>query len=260
MKNAIYVTICFLAGIIWALLVTDTKIDTKKDSEVATFQNKTFTANGVSFKMIAVKGGIMTMGCTPEQEGECYPDEGVANQKNISSFMIGETEVTQELWNAVMGNNPSKFKGDLQRPVERVPWEKCQEFINKLNSITGKNFRLPSEEEWEYAARGGQSSKSYKYCGSNNVEEIAWWKNNSGTKTHPVKTKKPNELGIYDMSGNVYEWCNDYYSDAKGVIKFDSHVLRGGCWSATKRNLRVSYRYFAPTNNPSERTGFRLAL
>jgi formylglycine-generating enzyme required for sulfatase activity len=139
MKNTIYITICFLIGVVWAFFSTDVK-----KSEEIMFQNEVFTVNGVSFKMIAVEGGVITMGCTPEQEGECYPDEGVATQKNISSFMIGETEVTQELWHAVMGNNPSKFKGDLNRPVERVSWAKCQEFIEKLN-IENKivNLQLP---------------------------------------------------------------------------------------------------------------------
>ncbi|MBR4803710.1 MAG: SUMF1/EgtB/PvdO family nonheme iron enzyme, partial [Bacteroidales bacterium] len=149
---------------------------------------QTFTVKGVTFKMIRVQGGTFRMGCTSEQGSECWDEESPAHSVTLSDYYIGETEVTQELWQAVMGNNPSSFKGS-SNPVERVSWEDCQEFITRLNSLTGYNFRLPTEAEWEYAARGGRKSQGYKYSGSNTLGNVAWYDGNSGNKTHPVKTK-----------------------------------------------------------------------
>ena len=181
----------------------------------------------------------------------------------------GETEVTQELWEAVMGSNPRKFSGS-QRPVERVSWNDCQEFITKLNNLTGKNFRLPTEAEWEYAARGGNKSKSYKYSGSNTIDNVAWYGSNSSSRTHDVKTKQANELGIYDMSGNVYEWCQDrydrkYYQNSSqtnptGPMSGSLRVLRGGSWSYYAGNCRVSRRYHFNPGFRSNSRGLRLAL
>jgi formylglycine-generating enzyme required for sulfatase activity len=172
--------------------------------------NKEFTVNGVSFTMVKVDGGTFKMGATSEQGSDAEEDEKPAHSVTLSSYWIGQTEVTKALWNAVMGTNPSLSKGD-ELPVENVSWKDCQKFIKKLNQLTGETFRLPTEAEWEYAARGGNKSKGYKYSGSNDLGTVAWSSNNSLPKTHPVATKQPNELGIYDMSGNVYEWCNDYY-------------------------------------------------
>lgn len=256
--NTLISILCFTIGVILAIIDTGGVFNiSKKDTAI---QNKIFTVNGISFSMIAVEGGNFTMGCTAEQGEDCYDDEMPSVDKYVANFMIGETEVTQLLWNSVMESNPSEFKGRPNNPVEKVSWNKCQEFINRLNQLTGENFRLPTEAEWEYAARGGKKTIGYKYSGSNTCENVAWCKNNSGGKTHTVKSKIPNELGIYDMSGNVYEWCQDYYIDANGIRKEGSHVLRGGCWSGTNRNERVSYRYYAPAENPSSRSGFRLAL
>ncbi len=168
--------------------------------------SQTFTVNGVSFKMIFVEGGTFTMGATAELESDALGGEKPTHRVTLSSYMIGETEVTQELWQAVMGGNPSLHKG-ARNPVEWVSWNDCQEFIDKLNRLTGRKFGLPTEAQWEYAARGGNRSKGYKYSGSNNIDELAWYDGNSGT--HLVATKKPNELGIYDMSGNLWEWCQD---------------------------------------------------
>ena len=173
-------------------------------------QNKVFTVNGVSFKMIAVKGGTFTMGATSEQTG-AESDESPTHSVTLSDYYIGETEVTQELWSAVMGSNPSEFPGNMQRPVEMVSWNDSQTFISRLNELTGETFRLPTEAQWEYAARGGNKAQGRLYSGSDAIDDVAWYYDNSGGMTHPVKTKAPNELGIYDMTGNVYEWCSDWY-------------------------------------------------
>ena len=224
-------------------------------------EDKIFTVNGVTFKMIAVQGGTYTMGATSEQGSDAWDDEKPAHKETVSDFMIGETPVTQELWQAVMGSNPSSFKGDMQRPVEQVSWDDCQAFIRKLNQLTGQNFRLPSEAEWEYAARGGNRSKGCKYAGSNDVDTVAWYNGNSNRTTHPVKTKQPNELGIYDMSGNVWErcqdkWCDDYNSPRDS----DTRVLRGGSWSRNARFVRVSYRNLISPGFRYNADGLRLAL
>ena len=225
------------------------------------FGNNTFTVKGVTFKMIAVKGGTYTMGATSEQGSDAWDNEKPAHKETVSDFMIGETEVTQELWQAVMGSNPSRFTGDLQRPVEMVSWNDCQEFIRKLNQLTGQNFRLPSEAEWEYAARGGNRSRGYKYAGGNDVGAVAWYGYNSGNTTHRVKTKRPNELGIYDMAGNVREWCQDKWcGDYNSPRVSGDRVLRGGRWDFIARCVRVSYRDGSGPGNGSHNFGLRLAL
>jgi formylglycine-generating enzyme required for sulfatase activity len=152
--------------------------------------------------MVYVSGGTFTMGATSEQGSDAYDDENPTHSVTLSSYYIGKYEVTQAEWKAVMGSNPSYFKGD-DRPVEQVSWDDCQTFISRLNSITGRSFSLPTEAQWEFAARGGNSTLGYKYSGSNNVYDIAWYDDNSGGTTHDVGTKSPNELGLYDMSGNV---------------------------------------------------------
>ena len=175
--------------------------------------------------------------------------------------------MTQELWQAVMGSNPSGFKGD-NLPVECVSWDDCQVFIRKLNSLTGQNFRLPTEAEWEFACRGGNNSRGYKYSGSNNLGSVAWYDGNSGNKTHPVGTKAPNELGIYDMSGNVWEWCADWYGDYSsgaqtnptGPYGGSYRVYRGGSWSNYARNCRSSFRYGSDPMYRHNFLGLRLAL
>ena len=212
-------------------------------------QNKVYTVNGVSFKMIAVKGGTFTMGATQEQTEQtgALSNELPLHSVTLSDYYIGETEVTQELWSAVMGSNPSYFKGNMQRPVEWVSWNDSQAFITKLNALTGETFRLPTEAQWEYAARGGNKSKGYTYSGSNKIDYVASY----GTSTtQPVKTNAPNELGIYDMSGNVLEWCSDWYgsyssaaqTDPTGPATGSYRVFRGGCWSGLAICCRVAYR------------------
>lgn len=212
--------------------------------------NHTFTVNGVQFTMVEVGGGTFTMGATSEQGSDAWDEEKPAHEVTLSDYYIGQTEVTQALWEAVMGNNPSDSKGD-NLPVERVSWDDCQVFIQKLNQLTGKQFRLPTEAEWEYAARGGRKSRGYKYAGGNNIDSVAWCDGNSGNETHPVATKQANELGIYDMSGNVLEWCSDWcgdytsssQSDPQGSSSGSFRVIRGGCYYNFARNCRVSYRF-----------------
>ena len=243
----------------------------------------TFTANGVSFTMIFVEGGTFSMGGTPEQGSDVQDDELPVHQVTLSNFRIGETEVTQELWMAVMGSNPSmccsannpSYSDDFQRPVEQVTWNDCQEFISKLNELTGETFRLPTEAEWEFAARGGNKSKGYMYAGSNNLEEVAlYWGNIPSQQPHTegygaqaVGLKKPNELGLYDMSGNVWEWCYDWYGSYTSAAQTNPtgpstskwHVLRGGSWSSSKpERCRVARR--SRSSGSLSDLGLRLAM
>ena len=221
--------------------------------------------------MIPVEGGTFTMGCTDEQGAGCPEQEKPAHQVTVPGFYIGKYEVTQAEWKAVMGTNPSKFKDCDRCPVDNVTWNEAQEFIQKLNQQTGKNFRLPTEAEWEYAARGGQKSKGYLYAGdSRNLGLVAWWYGNSGRKTHPVGERKANELGIYDMSGNVWEWCADSWHDnfkgapadglewsGRGVN--GKRALRGGSWNNNAEDARSSARRESNYTNSNGYFGFRLA-
>ena len=229
-----------------------------------------FTVKGVTFKMILVNHGTFTMGATPEMQISGNYDEVPVHEVTISKdYYMGETPVTQALWQAVMGDNPSGFKGD-NNPVENVSWYDCLEFINKLNRLTGRKFRLPTEAEWEFAARGGNKSNHTRYAGSSNLDEVAWCISNSGGNTHPVAQKKPNELGLYDMSGNVREWCNDIYdayyyakspsTDPQGPKFGDYCVMRGGAHSTYLGFCCLSCRDPNYSDNHYRDTGLRLAL
>ena len=241
----------------------------------------TFEVNGITFKMISVQGGTFQMGCTTEQGKDCDKNEKPKHTVTLSDFWMGETEVTQELWEAVMGyssnNNggwESKYGKGSDYPAYRVNVEDCVEFCNQLNSKlsgylpSGYKFALPTEAQWEYAARGGNKSRHYKYSGSDTIDDVAWYNVNSSNNMLPVKGKKANELGLYDMSGNVWEWCSDRYgdyssfaqTDPKGSSKSSWHVLRGGSWTWDARSCRVSNRYLSPADESSYSTGFRLAL
>ena len=223
---------------------------------------------GISIDMVRVEAGTFTMGATPEMK-DPYDDEKPVHQVTLTNdYYIGKYEVTQALWKAVMGINPSDFKGD-NLPVEKVSWNDCQEFISKLNSITGKTFRLPSEAEWEYAARGGKKSRGYQYSGSNKLSKVAWYYGNSGDKTHAVGTKQANELGIYDMSGNVFEWCQDWkgsYSSFSQVNPIGANsgsfrVYRGGSWNGiTTWFCRSSCRGHSTPDFRFGNLGLRLVL
>lgn len=247
-----------------------------EDEEVKTF---TVTRNGMTatFKMKQVEAGTFTMGSEDGEDNE-KPVHEVTISKN---YYMGETEVTQQLWYVVMGQAPTtsnKWTIELgmgdNYPAYFVNWNDCQEFITKLNALTGLPFRLPTEAEWEFAARGGNKSQGYTYVGSNTIDDVAWCYSNSSSKTHEVATKTPNELGLYDMSGNVWEWCNDWYGnypevtypvvptvDPTGPTSGSKRVFRGGSWAFNSTYCRVSFRYGdTPTNTGYYTHGFRLAL
>lgn len=223
--------------------------------------------NGINIEMVKVEAGSFNMGATPEMENPYDSEKPVHRVTLTNNYYIGKYEVTQALWQAVMGSNPSYFKGD-DLPVEKVSWDDCQDFISKLNAMTGKRFRLPSEAEWEYAARGGNKNHGYQYSGSNILGDVAWYYGNSGPKTHAVGTKQPNELGIYDMTGNVWEWCQDWFgsyssspqTNPTGAASGSIRVCRGGSWNYSAGLCRTSYR---ANNSPDDRfsyLGLRLVL
>ena len=235
------------------------------------------TAFGMELPMVAVQGGGFMMGATSEQGRDYDSDERPVHQVMLDGFYIGRFEVTQAQWNAVMGTNPSYFKGDDNRPVEKVSWHDAIEFCDKLSAMTGKKYRLPTEAEWEYAARGGQQSDGTKYAGSNTISDVAWYHDNSynlGAShpdygTHPVGSKMPNGLGLYDMSGNVWEWCSDWYDeDYYGFSPIvnpqnlagdeANRVLRGGSWRSHARDGRVSIRFSVASGNQENGIGLRI--
>ena len=216
--------------------------------------------------MVKVEGGTFMMGA-PSSDAEAYSNELPQHCVTLSEYYIAETEVTQALWQAVMGSNPSHFKFP-DRPVEEISWNDCKTFIEKLNQLTDKHFRLPTEAEWEYAARGGGNSHGYKFSGSDNVDDVAWYTDNCGGETHAVKTKAANELGLYDMTGNVLEWCSDWMaaytadtvSNPQGPAAGFKRVLRGGSLYNDARRLRVTRRSEYNPTFTDYSVGFRLAL
>ena len=249
---------------------------------------KLFTVNGVSFKMLFVKGGTFWMGAhdrkvrmgikwvidnsIPNYNEDAKNNESPVHKVTLSDFYIGETVVTQGLWKAVTNSNPSHSLGD-DLPVETVSWKDCHSFIDRLNGLTGMHFRLPTEAEWEFAAKGGNETRKCWYAGDDNIEAVAWYKDNSEGKTHPVKEKKCNEIGLFDMSGNVWEWCEDYYTDYekydqtnpiandgdyKYNVRIRDHVIRGGGFNAKQKECRLTSR----SDNGSQNydIGFRLVL
>jgi len=221
--------------------------------------------------MILVKGGTFTMGCLSKRDEECESNELPIHKVTISDFKIGKFEVTQAQWEVIMGENPSHFKGCIACPVEQVSWENTRDFIQKLNEQTGKAFRLPTEAEWEFAARGGIQSKRYTYAGSNDLNKVAWYEDNSKDKTHIVGERQANELGLFDMSGNVWEWCTDGYdaqyytnssknnSNMANDVASDFHVLRGGSWGGDYHYCRIAFRGRAMPTSQEHYFGFRLA-
>lgn len=257
--------------------ITSNRINNNGNTVNNKFDYKTFTVNGVSFDMVYIKGGTFTMGGTSEQGNSISSDEKPTHNVTLSDYYIGKFLVTRELWQAVMGNDPSsnsflrkKVMGDDVDgllPVDRVSWNDCQNFVTALNNLTGEKFRLPTEAEWEYAARGGSKSNHYKYSGSNIVDSVAWYKENSLFPVY-VGLLLPNELGIYDMSGNLYEWCQDWYgkysntsqTNPIGPSKGSARVIRGGRWGHYANRCRVSYRSKSKPNRKNSFNGFRIAL
>ena len=246
----------------------DKKIQkTEKDKEIQPILINNPIINNLIANMVEIKGGTFEMGKSPTYNSDAYPDEKPVHKVTLSSFCIGRYEVTQEEWETVMGNNPSKFKGN-KRPVEQVSWDDCQAFIRKLNIMTGKQFRLPTEAEWEFAAKESNPQNENKYSGSNLIKEVAWYNENSEDATHDVGTKSPNALGLYDMSGNVWEWCNDLYGkynsasqkNPQGPTSGSERVRRGGSWRSMARFARVSYRFSFAPGAREDNVGFRLAL
>lgn len=267
-----------------------------------------FTIGRVRFKMVRVMGGTFMMGATKEQNKDCWEDEEPEHMVTLDNYYIAETLITQALWEEIMKSNPSNWKGD-NLPVERVSFVDVQEFVGKINRLTSEHFRLPTEAEWEYAARGGNRSCGYMYSGSNSIDDVAWyWKNsgdnylegtdndrevknagsffsrllsrkdtvgnivelinNNNCRTHPVKEKKPNELGVFDMSGNVWEWCSDRYGkyqslpqiNPRGPKQGSYRVCRGGGWFSNINRCRVSDRLRRSPKFRGDYIGFRLAM
>ena len=236
-------------------------VEPSESSAPVYYRDGVLVVNGIKYPMVRVDGGTFTMG-----DGGVFSDNR-RHDVTLDGYSIGQYQVTQDLWEAVMGSNPSYFKG-ARKPVEYVSWDYCQYFIKKLNSMTGQNFRLPTEAEWEFAARGGNSSRGYKYSGSDNLGDVAWYDGNSGNTTHDVGTKSPNELGIYDMSGNVCEWCCDRYGNYKSSSQKNPkgpsigflRVIRGGSWFDDAGSCRVFYRVNDASDYRNYYLGFRLCL
>ena len=260
---------------IWSIrsCVDDNKLQTAFENGLKPEWSKNITAEQGTVlekliaNMVLVEGGTFMMGATAEQGSDAGRDESPAHQVTLSGYYIGKYEVTQAEWEAVMGTNPSYFKGG-NRPVEKVSWDDCQEFIRKLNSLTGLNFSLPTEAQWEYAARGGRNSRGYTYSGSNDIGSVAWYEDNSGNETHPVGMKQANELGLYDMSGNVWEWCSDWYgsyssssqTNPTGAASGSYRVNRGGSYYREAWYCRVSDRLSFEPDIRLSNLGLRLAV
>ena len=242
-------------------------------------QDYTETAFGINMKMIWVEGGEFMMGCTSEQS-DCGDDEKNVRRVKVDGFYIGMLEVTQAQWEAVMGTSiyqqrdkantswPMRGVG-RDYPMYYVSWEEAMEFCRLLSNKTGKTYTLPTEAQWEYAARGGKKNDGTKYAGSNLIDAVAWYSDNSGSSTHPCGSKRANALGIYDMSGNVWEWCKDWYSSSytsydtnnpTGPSSGSNRVNRGGGWYNRAGGCRVAYRNYSAPGDRSYLLGFRVVL
>ena len=242
-------------------------------AHVPTIKNRTFNVNGVDFTMVAVEGGRFQMG-----SNDGYSDEKPLHDVTLDDYYIGETMVTLELWQAVMNETYNELTRDENvysdsvinvYPAYNMSYEDCIKFIDRLNRLTGEEFKLPTEAQWEFAARGGLCSKKYRYSGSDDIGDVAWYCDNSGLKIHAVKGRKPNELGIHDMSGDLWEWCFDSFFDYSSFPQTNPEidrgnsslrVLRGGGWDSLEEYCSVTYRGNDYPNCCSKRYGLRLAL
>ena len=254
---------------------------TSTSSGLSSFSGQDFveTTTGLNMKMVYVEGGDFMMGAISEQGSEGESDEQVIRRVKLDSYYIGECEVTQEQWVKVMGTSiqqqaskaasSASYGIGADYPMYYVSWEDAQAFCSELSRMTGKAYYLPTEAQWEYAARGGKKADGTKYSGSWSIDAVAWYYNNSGSSTHPVKNKRPNGLGLYDMSGNVWEWCSDWYSDNYNVNDTNNpvgpssgsyRVLRGGSWTSDARVCRVSCRGCHSPSSRSNIFGFRVVL
>jgi formylglycine-generating enzyme required for sulfatase activity len=243
---------------------------TPEENSLENQQNRLLTELGI--KMVFVEGGSFMMGYDPNRDGEddeYMDDSKPLHEVTLSDYWVGKYPITQKTWQGIMDKNPSYFKGE-NLPVEQVSWDNAMEFIEKLNQRSKQKFNLPTEAQWEYAARGGNKSKGFMYAGSNKPDEVAWHRGNSGGKTHPSGCKKPNELGIYDMSGNVREWCLDYYDPNYYALfksncnnyynnnKSSDRCLRGSSWNDTDTYCRLGYRGISDPYARFNGHGFRL--
>ena len=280
-KKGIIIAIATLLIIVagWFLLSKYVNFSGPKESELVTVAEnyRTITVGDCSFNMVYVEGGTFTMGATPEQGDDFDGDERPLHQVTLSSYMIGETEVTQQLWTTVMGEGPLPYDGD-QHPMKSVSYDDCIIFVKQLNEMTGLHFHLPTEAQWEFAARGGNKTQGYRFSGSDNIDDVGWYANNSWNmgKGHPdfgnhrVGSKQPNELGLYDMSGNVWEWCADYFGRYTDEAKTDPtgpdnpmasyRVNRGGSWDYIATSSRSSNRRNRTPDFRNFNLGLRLAL
>ncbi len=218
--------------------------------------------------MLLVNGGKFTMGATPELSSGSLQDESPAHEVTLGDFYIGKHEVTQALWEAVMGMNPAMNASGDNYPVEMVSWNECRQFVDELNRLTGKTFMLPTEAQWEYAARGGQNSRKHRYSGGNDINHVAWYELNAAGGTHKVGGKAPNELGLHDMTGNVAEWCSDFYdsyssvsaTDPQGPSSGSGHVVRGACYYSNADDCRISARSKSSAGYLNDNLGLRLVM
>jgi len=246
----------------------------QKSEAILTQSNFIETIEGLNFEMVFVKGDTFTMGCKPSFAVFCVDDEQPAHQVEVGDFFMATHEVTQKLWQIVMGYNNS-VKGACENcPVESVSWNEVQEFLFKISELTGKKYRLPTEAEWEYAARGGTYRRSllgeedFRFSGSDTIDDVAWYCKNSNNKPHLVGKKKPNQLGLYDMSGNILEWCADIYDYYLGYMPSEDYeneelpknlrVLKGGCWGNCFPGCRIVVRYKMKPDMKDDLTGFRI--